>query len=332
MIEDAGLIKDFRITRDEIINLKSGSVIMFMGLRTNNGDNTARLKSIPLTTLLIEEAEELTDEILFDKICLSLRQTKVQNRVILVMNPATKRHWVYERFYKDEGIREDFTGIVDGTCYIHSTFQDLDKKHLDVTFLKDAEKLKKKSQRRYDNEILGKWLDKSEGTIFSKWELGQFPNDMDTYFGVDWGFGVDPSALIEVAIDHDRMLIYMREHFYKPEMETPEIIRSLRKAAGTKLIVAEYASGGDRVIAECKRSGLNIVACQKKTLDADIKKLQDYTFIVDPKSKNLIDELETYVYDKRGIPHEFDNHLMDAMRYVVMDRVRPKKSGVYNIR
>jgi hypothetical protein len=34
---------------------------------------------------------------------------------------------------------------------------------------------------------LGGWLEKSEGVIFSS-KYGNFPTDVDTYFGADWGW------------------------------------------------------------------------------------------------------------------------------------------------
>jgi phage terminase large subunit len=43
-IDLLGLSEHFRITKTEIINTTSGSSIM--GIRSSNGDNTARLKSI----------------------------------------------------------------------------------------------------------------------------------------------------------------------------------------------------------------------------------------------------------------------------------------------
>jgi phage terminase large subunit len=90
-IDLLGLSEHFRITKTEIINTTSGSSIIFMGIRSSNGDNTARLKSISgITTLIVEEAEELTDETLFDKVNLSIRNKGKQNRVILILNPATK--------------------------------------------------------------------------------------------------------------------------------------------------------------------------------------------------------------------------------------------------
>ena len=88
-------IADFHVTKDEIINRKSGSKIIFRGIKTSSGDQTASLKSLTgITTWVVDEAEELTDEQKFDTIDLSVRQQGKQNRVILILNPTTKEHFV----------------------------------------------------------------------------------------------------------------------------------------------------------------------------------------------------------------------------------------------
>ena len=80
---------DFRITKDEIYNLKTGSSIIFKGIRTSSGNQTAALKSLNgITTWVLDEAEELDDEETFDKIDLSVRVMTKQNRVIMILNPS----------------------------------------------------------------------------------------------------------------------------------------------------------------------------------------------------------------------------------------------------
>lgn len=97
-------ISDFHVTKDEIINKKSGSKIIFRGIKTSSGDQTANLKSLTgITTWVVDEAEELTDEQKFDTIDLSVRQQGKPNRVILILNPTTKEHFVYTRFFEDKG-------------------------------------------------------------------------------------------------------------------------------------------------------------------------------------------------------------------------------------
>jgi len=65
----------FDIRKSEIVNLQSGSEIIFKGIKTSSGDQTANLKSLQgVTTWILDEAEELTDESIFDKINFSIRQ------------------------------------------------------------------------------------------------------------------------------------------------------------------------------------------------------------------------------------------------------------------
>ena len=71
----------FEVLKSEIINKNSGSEIIFRGIKTSSGDQTANLKSLQgITTWILDEAEELTDELQFDKINLSIRQKGKQNR------------------------------------------------------------------------------------------------------------------------------------------------------------------------------------------------------------------------------------------------------------
>ena len=94
---------DFHITKDEIINLRTGSKILFKGIKTSSGTQTANLKSLAgVTTWILDEAEELTDEDTFDKIDYSIRSKDKQNRVILILNPATKEHFIYQKFFESK--------------------------------------------------------------------------------------------------------------------------------------------------------------------------------------------------------------------------------------
>jgi phage terminase large subunit len=329
-IDLLGLSEHFRITKTEIINTTSGSSIIFMGIRSSNGDNTARLKSISgITTLIVEEAEELTDETLFDKVNLSIRNKGKQNRVILILNPATKTHWIYNKFFVEKGVKEGYNGIVDDTCYIHTTYQD--NKHLSDDFINEIEQLKATNPEKFNHIVLGGWLEKSEGVIFSNWEYGNFPTDVDTYFGADWGWSIDPSTLIEVHIDKKERKIYLKEHLYQKGLTTTQLTRIFKKIAGDKLIVADSAEG--RLIEEIKTEGLNIRKCKKGagSVKDGIALMKDYQLIVDYKSLNLVEELNNYSWRKDGEePIDRYQHLLDAARYIITDRLK-EQSGVYYI-
>jgi phage terminase large subunit len=124
-IELLGFLDHFYITKDEIVNKATGSKIIFKGIKTSSGDQTASLKSIQgVTTWVLEEAEELTDEKKFDTIDFSIRNKKQQNRIILILNPTTKEHFIYKRFFEDRGVREGSNITKGDTTYIHSTYLD----------------------------------------------------------------------------------------------------------------------------------------------------------------------------------------------------------------
>ena len=55
---------NFHVTKDKIINLTTGSFIIFSGIKTSSGNQTANLKSLSgITTWVIEEGEDFDDEI-----------------------------------------------------------------------------------------------------------------------------------------------------------------------------------------------------------------------------------------------------------------------------
>jgi phage terminase large subunit len=195
----------FSINRSLIENNLSKSEIIFKGIKTSSGDQTANLKSLQgVTTWILDEAEELTEEETFDKINLSIRQKGVQNRVILILNPASKEHWIYKRFFERAGVVEGFNGVKDNVTYIHTTYKD-NESNLDQSFLDEIEYIKQSNPKKYQHVILGGWLDKAEGVVFTNWRYGEFnPDNLQVSFGQDFGFSIDPTTLVEVAIDKKR--------------------------------------------------------------------------------------------------------------------------------
>src|SRR5690606_16056606 len=101
-IELDGVVDKFTIKSEEIINNFSGSEIMFRGIKTSSGNQTANLKSIEgLTTFVGDEMEEWQSEDDYDKLILSIRKKGIQNRVILIMNPSDDSHFVYKKYIQD---------------------------------------------------------------------------------------------------------------------------------------------------------------------------------------------------------------------------------------
>lgn len=319
-IETANLQSDFYITKDEIINIKTGSKILFKGIKTSSGTQTANLKSLAgVTTWVLDEAEELNDEDTFDKIDFSIRTKDIQNRVILILNPATKEHFIYNRFFESKGVEEGTNTTKNDTTYIHTTYLD-NKENLSESFITQVEQMKQNNPNKFKHVILGGWLDKAEGVVFDNWKFGDFnPNKIQTVFGQDYGFSIDPTTLVEVAIDKVKKVIYVKEHFYKMKLSTYEIIELNKHYANRSLIVGDNAEG--RLIDEIKKAGCNIIPCEKGagSITAGISLMLEYEIIVEHNSSNIAKELNNYVYLDKGSKLFIDdyNHTIDPIRYVV---------------
>ena len=334
-IELLELENHFTVNRNEILNNTSKSEIIFRGLKTSSGDQTANLKSLQgVTTWIMDEAEELTDEAIFDKINLSIRQKGVQNRVILILNPSTKEHWIYKRFFENEGVKDGFNGVKGNTTYIHTTYLD-NVENLDVSFIDEIQRIKKTNPTKYNHVILGGWMDKAEGVVFTNWKFGKFnPDNLQTSFGQDFGFSIDPTTLIEVAIDKKKKIIYVKEHLYKPKLTTSEIAHINLEFAKQSLIIADSAE--PRLITELKAQGCNIKETLKGqgSISAGIALMQDYEIIVEENSINIAKELNNYVYADKASKLFVDNynHAIDAIRYNVFFHLGNPYKGNYDIR
>lgn len=317
----------FSINKTEIVNIESGSDILFKGIQSSSGTNTANLKSLnAITTWILDEAEELTDETIFDKINLSIRTKGVQNRVILVMNPTTKESWIYKRFFEDRGVNQMFNGVIGDTTYIHTDYRD-NIKNLDQSFLAQIEDIRINKPKKYQHVILGAWLEKSEGVIFENWNIGDFVDTGYTLFGADWGFSTDPTTLVRVSVDRSMKKIYLQQECYKPRLKTDDIAAIMTSVCGSQMIVGD--SSEPRLITELQGRGLNIKGAIKGqgSIREGIAVLLDYELIVTPESTDLIKELNNYAWSDRKSETPIDayNHLIDAVRYACSELLVPIK-------
>lgn len=336
-IEKIELMKmqdQFVVTKDEIINIVTGSKIIFKGIKTSSGTQTANLKSLQgVTTWVLDEAEELTDEDTFDKIDLSIRHRTKQNRVILILNPTTKEHFIYDKFFESKGIEQGSTLIKDDTTYIHTTYLD-NIENLSESFLNQVEIIKERRPEKYKHTILGGWLDKAEGVIFTNWKLGDFKEVGVSVFGQDYGFSNDPTTLVKTNIDKTNKIIYVQLLYYKQALTTSQIARLNSDYAEKNLIVGDNSE--PRLISELNALGNNVVATIKgaDSVIYGITLLQDYDLIISEDSVDLIKELNNYCWleKKSKTPQDAHNHCIDALRYAVAYQLDNPTRGQYFIR
>ena len=224
---------DFAITKDRINGINNNSKIVFKGIKTSSGNQTASLNSLKNFNLFVlGEAEEMPSFDQWDKIKKSIRANDVRNLNILILNPTSKVHWIFKEFYEENGVNEGFNGIVDNVMYIHTTYLDMDREFIADNLWNDFEdkriafetwsklpkadqdnsKLRKKALY-YKHTIMGGWLEKSEGVIFDNWHIGDFVDTGYTLFGSDFGFSSDPTTLIKISVDNSlKRITYSKKY------------------------------------------------------------------------------------------------------------------------
>lgn len=247
---------DFEITKTEITNRLTGSRILFRGIKTSSGNQTAKLKSIQgVTTWVLDEAEELVDAKTFDRIDDSIRSKVRPNRVILSLNPSTVDHFLHERFV---------TAPRADTLYIHTTWQD-NRDNLSESFLAKIEQTQRDNPARYTHIYGGQWLKEALGLLWTRPEIERgriraTPDDLTRVLvaidpAVTANAESDETGIVVVGADRHRRGYVLEDLSgrYSPNQWATIAIDAARRWKGS--IVAETNQGGDMVTSVLRSLG-----------------------------------------------------------------------------
>lgn len=323
-IDRLGVTDHFDITKAKITNTLTGSFIIFSGIKSSSGSQTARLKSLSgITTFVVEEAEDLVEEDEFDKIDQSVRLKGVDNRVILILNPTVEEHWIYQRWFKDSHEYVEIEGFKAQrsnhpmVSHIHTYYGDV-LEYLDSDWIQNAMDIKRRDEERYNNVFLGGWISQMEGAVYKNWEIGEFNTSLPYTYGLDFGFR-DPDALVKVAVDEGAKKIYLHQEIYENGLSTQGLTSKVMLK--TKGVPVYCDSSAARSIYDLQNGGVNAWPAKKGhgSILEGIDRVKSYDLVVTESSTRLITELKNYIWaDKaKAVPIDTYNHILDAVRYAV---------------
>jgi phage terminase large subunit len=158
---------------------------------------------------------------------------------------------------------------------------------------------------------------KIDGLIYTDWKIGEFDETLPYRFGLDFGFSNDPDAMVKLAVDEKRSIIYLEEKMYQNGQSTDQLIARLKTIVKpNELILADSAE--PRLINDMRKY-FNIRPTKKWKVVERIKKMQSYQLVVTPNSQNLITELENYTWHDRKSETPIDgfDHLLDSAGYAL---------------
>lgn len=146
--------------------------ISFKGIKTGSGQQTANLKSLTgFNCFVVDEAEEIPDYETFKKVFYSIRSENRRNLTILILNPTTKEHWIFQEFFEKKGLEGGENCVVDNVMYIHTSYLDADFNRIPKNILADYNRLKLENEEKYNNIVLGGWIKDPEGVLLPRSSL-----------------------------------------------------------------------------------------------------------------------------------------------------------------
>ena len=172
-----------------------------------------------------------------------------------------------------------------------------------------------------------------EGVIFDSWdEINTVPEEATLIgYGLDFGYTNDPTALVAVY-KYNESLIF-DELLYEKELTNSEIANKMKQLGVRGDIFADSAE--PKSIKELSRYGFRILAAKKgkDSINFGINLLQQFPMLITKRSTNLKAEILRYSWrkDREGnttnMPIDGWNHLIDAMRYLAIMKLKKRVSG-----
>lgn len=238
---------------------------------------------------------------------------RTKETVYIDFNPVCE-FWAHDK-YKNKP----------GTDFIIVTYKD--NEACPKAAIEEIERYKETDPEWYKVYGLGLVGDLFKGKIFKNWQIiDEFP-DVDYWFGLDFGFSNDPTAILRTCKRNDD--IYVDEVLYRTELTNSDIAKALKTYGyAGQIVICDSAE--PKSIQELKLLGINAIAADKKpgSIMEGIDFLKRHNVLLTRNSSNILTEYKHYswIKDKNGKfinkPEDMFNHGIDALRYAYSLGVR----------
>ena len=322
------------VPNDSLMRLEHGlNSINAVGFKKSSGEQKSKLKSLAsYNCVIIEEADEIQEED-FMQLDDSLRTVKGDIKIILLLNPPAKSHWIIQRWMKllpseQQGFYdyELKNGITD-TVLIKTNYKD-NIANIAPQSVEQYEKYKETKPTHYWNMVRGYVPETVVGKIYNNWQLiDSLPHEarLERY-GLDFGYTNDPTAIVAIYYYNGGYILDEVTYQYGlSNKQIADILSNQPKA----LCLADSAE--PKSIDEIMGYGVNIIGAQKGqgSVLQGIQYVQDQKISITRRSIHGIKEYENYAWkidkttgDVLNIPEEGWDHFTDAVRYG-MESLRP---------
>lgn len=310
-IQSMGLGEAFEITRDTIRCIVTGSEFIFKGLQNQINEIKS---SEGIDYCWVEEAQSVSAES-WEVLIPTIR--KEASEIWITFNPDREEDATFQRFI----IKSPPDSIVQLVNYY-------DNPWFPEVLRKEMEYDKEVDYGKYEHIWLGKTVIDTDLQIYQgKFELKEFDTPEQTvfYYGADWGFANDPTAVIRCFIKEQCLYIDYESGGVGVEFE--ELPQLFEQIPDIRKWDIRADSARPETISYMARQRFRISACPKwkGSVEDGIEYIRSFRKIyVHPRCKHTYEEFKFYSYkqDKNTgevlpIVVDKNNHYMDALRYAL---------------
>ena len=288
---------------DRVIRCINGSVLEFTSFKDEQD-----AKSGKRDVLFINECDGIVYGIYWQ---LDMR---TRRKVFLDYNPSA-RFWVHDSVIGRDNVK---LIISDHRCNPFLSKEEHEK----IENIEDYELWKVYARGK---------TGKLKGLIFPEFRIvDRVPEVLDckgNWYGLDFGFSNDPSALENLRLAHGEL--WIDELLFEAGYDNPMIAKIMKSNGITKrdVVIADCAE--PKSIAEINSFGFRVEPSSKgaDSVNNGLQILQRYKINVTRRSTGIIQEMKRYKWkvDKNGVmlnvPIDVWNHGIDAIRYVALKKL-----------
>jgi len=315
ILEHHNLYNPSKHNKSELTYKLNNNLIEFISV-----DMPDKVRGRQRQVLWMNEATEFSME---DFVQLSLRCTE---NIYLDFNPSDPYSWIYDKVMN----RDDCT-------FIKSTY--LDNPFLPEETIKEIERLKQLDSNYWQIYGLGDMAQPTE-TIFRQFEIAnEVPANANLVsLGMDFGYSNDPTAIVEVYKLNDSL--YINELLYSKGLTNQDIALKLRELNVSNRTEIIYDSAEPKSGEEIRRMGFLMYPAKKgaDSINMGIDVLRRFKLHITKNSINALHEFKYYKWltDRNGQivnkpATNQQDHLIDAVRYIALNKLTTNYSGKYYI-
>ncbi len=320
-IDALGLGREYRVTQREIVS-RCGTLFIFRGLHVN----PRSIKSIEGIDLCwFEEAETASAESL-DVLLPTVR--KRGSEIWFTFNPRLEKDPTYKRFVLDPPP----DAVLRKVSW-------RDNPHFPAELAAERDYLARVDPDAYAHVWEGACQIHGDAQVFrGKWAVESFvphPTWSGPYYGADWGFSQDPTALIKCWV-HENTL-YIEDEAYALGCDIDKTPELFSRVSGAEREICRADNARPETISYMRAHGFpRMQPCEKwkGCVEDGVAHIRSYErVVIHPRCTHTSEEFRLYSYKvdrlSKNVMSEIEdkhNHCVDALRYALEPLIKRRRS------